>query len=349
MHIKKSEILVQCFRFLCVLAAVFMSAFWFHTYRLNHDLCLVDYKPFYEREDDLVPTQSFCLKNPFLQDRLIQEYGVSESSYLSFLEGNYFSQQMLDIVYENVTLDISNYITEYYVLWTNETEVTYKHPHKLNPTVTSISFNGFWRNSFYRCYALQVPKHKDISFFSILLMNQVFRNNTRPIHNDFFTLIHYPNHLVTSILTKRNKWKKLTSQSTYDMRFEIGSIEILRRRNKNGNPCNENWANYDDWMIGRHEKAVGCKAPYHNHLKSSLPMCATQEKMHRARFVLSPDVMNKYIPPCKSMQTVHYKYRETDLSGTKWAGNGKFWFSLVLETEGFKEIQQSRYYLYIFF
>ena len=349
MHIKKRDIFVQCFRIFCVLAAVFMSAFWFHTYSLNHDLCLVDYKPFYETEEDLVPTQSFCLKNPFLQDRLLQEYGLNESSYLSFLEGNYFSQQMLDIEYEKVTLDISDYITDYYILWTNETEVVYRHPHKLNPIVTSISFNGFWRNGFYRCFDLQVPKHRDISFFSVLVSNQVFRNNTRPILDDFFTLIHYPNQLVTSILTKRTKWKQITSQSTYDMRFEINNIEILRRRNKNENPCNENWASYDDWIISRHERAVGCRTPYHHRLKNSLSICATQEKIRRARFVLSVDAMNKYIPPCKSMKTVHYRYRETDLAGTKWAGNGKFWFSIVLETQGLKEIQQSRYYLYFVF
>ena len=106
----------QSFRFifvlLCALAAISICVYWVYKYRLDEDLSVITYREFYEREDDVHPTVSLCLRAPFLSERLA-EYGVNKSSYSDFLKGKYFSNQMLGINYENVTIDISDYIKGY--------------------------------------------------------------------------------------------------------------------------------------------------------------------------------------------------------------------------------------------
>ena len=80
----------QSFRFifvlLCAFAAISICVYWIYKYRLDEDLSVITYREFYEREDDVYPTVSICLVNPFLKRRLA-ENGVNESLYFKFLKG----------------------------------------------------------------------------------------------------------------------------------------------------------------------------------------------------------------------------------------------------------------------
>ena len=90
----------QSFRFtfalVCALAAVSICVYWIYKYRLDEDLSVITYRKFYEREHDVYPTVSLCFNNPFLRQHLTDS-GVNESSYLGFLTGEYFSEEMLKI------------------------------------------------------------------------------------------------------------------------------------------------------------------------------------------------------------------------------------------------------------
>ena len=197
-------------------------------YRLDNDVCLVDFRQFHQSKEDRFPTISLCLKNPFPHSRL-NYYGVNQSLYLDFLRGNYFSQKMLDIDYNNVTLDISNLIVKFYVLWENNSYATYERTPAQR--LAKISFNGFWYNNLYRCFSLEGPEIKGLIYFSVLLPNYIFPNNTRPYedHNyGLFTLVHYPKQLLRSIPTRKYKWQIRATQSHYEMAFKINSVEILK-------------------------------------------------------------------------------------------------------------------------
>ena len=116
----------QSFRFVfvlfCAIAAVSICIYWIHKYKLDEDLSVITYREFYEREDDVHPTVSLCLRNPFLSERLA-EYGINKSSYSDFIKGEYFSTQMLGIDYENVTIDISDYIKGYLNIFRNGSKI----------------------------------------------------------------------------------------------------------------------------------------------------------------------------------------------------------------------------------
>ena len=118
MEISVRKFLILAFRVLCVLTTLVMCAYWGHKFTLNKDYSVITYKTFDGEVGDIHPTISLCLKNPFLEDRLAG-CGVNVSSYLSFLKGDHFEESMLNIDYNNVTIDISDYIKGYRIFFSN--------------------------------------------------------------------------------------------------------------------------------------------------------------------------------------------------------------------------------------
>ena len=86
MEYSKQKIFMNCFALLCISITVSLGSYWSYQFALNEDLSVVSYKVFRGTKDDIFPTTSLCLRNPFLKEKLA-EYGVNETSYLAFLEG----------------------------------------------------------------------------------------------------------------------------------------------------------------------------------------------------------------------------------------------------------------------
>ena len=124
-------------------AAIAICVYWIYKYRLDEDLSVITYREFYEREDDVHPTVSLCLRNPFLSEPLA-EYGVNKSSYSDFLRGKYFSTQMLGINYENVTIDISDYIKGYLNIFRNGSKIVYGSDLEIEKIKKQQILHGFW-------------------------------------------------------------------------------------------------------------------------------------------------------------------------------------------------------------
>ena len=176
MKVTKKETLRYMFAFLCVSATLSMCVYWAYKFSLDKDLSVITYRKFYETKDDVYPTVSFCLKDPFLKERLA-EYGVDQSLYLKFLRGDYFSEDMLKIDYSNVTFDISDHVKGYEMYFRNGSK---KLDLKLSITekrrLTHNSYNGFnnFGRRFLKCFALEIPKIYGLLIFRILLSNNIF-------------------------------------------------------------------------------------------------------------------------------------------------------------------------------
>ena len=98
-------------------------------------------------------------------------------------------------------------------------------------------------------------------YHSILLNNDIFPNQTRPMLDGFFVSYHYPRQFVrrTSIKMMWPNVKTLvapledcskngtnTCGLSYTMSFEIDNVSILKRRNKKKHPCIRNWRTDDN-------------------------------------------------------------------------------------------------------
>ena len=197
---------------MCIRDRLLMCGFWVKLFCLNEDLCLVDYRAFYEKKEDVFPTISMCLGNPFLETPL-SKFGVNKSSYFDFLNGSLISEQLLAVDYDHVTLDISKYIKEYLFVWRNESYI-YDNVGTNMPAnrLVSKSFDGFYSfDIFYKCFALSIPEDQEIRKIGILFSNDVFMGGKRPIWHNLITMVHRPKQLLLSYSTHRSKWPKRTN------------------------------------------------------------------------------------------------------------------------------------------
>lgn len=327
------------FRILCLITTIALIVFCLYVYCLNEDVCLVDFKNYYDTPDDIHPTISMCFKN-FLDSERLMEHGVNDSSYLEYLKGEKISSKLSNIDFENVTLHLKDYVHEYCTHWHNgKFECNGHNLHKTK--VVSNSFNGLWRKDFYKCFNLEMPLDGEIELFEVLFDNKVFPQGIRK-NKDFVVVFHFPNQLFYSIQTITYHWPARKNKKTYFMTFQVNAMKVLKRRNKKNSPCMANWKTYDDDILKEHTSYVGCRTPYQMN-RYNLPVCSTTASIKEADVSLSLQTKKKLLPPCKAMEKIHYSYEEVEWEGSNWEGEGKFAVSLYFLDPRYEEITQSRY------
>ena len=324
------------FHFICMTSATALISYWVYIFSLNEDLCVVDYKKWYQEENDAYPMLSLCFETPFSKEKLERSgSGINETSYLRYLEGEHFRPEMFAIDYKSIINDID--MTEYWVLWRNGSSSSF-YPAKNHTKILVSTYAGFWSwdNLFYNCYGLQIPNAKEVQVLSILLKKDVIQSDKA-----FTTFLHYSNQLLRSRESFKNSWPKRKSNTTYVMRFKVTSAEVVRRRNKGTRPCMEDWQNYDSNVLLRHTKKVGCSNPYQNPIKGVFP-CSTSHDIQKAKFDLSMDEPETF-PPCKEMKNIFYTYEEQELrEGAEFERKGSIWLGIYFFGQGFTEIVQTR-------
>ena len=323
-------------RVCCLVVTLVMTGVWISKYCLDEDLCLVDYKEYFTDRHDVYPVVSMCFKNAFQDETWLKlTYNMSVIGLLSFFKGNGFNPQTLNIPYENITIDLNDYISTHWIERRNGSSKTYPVLNVKDASITP-SYSGFWKENFYKCFVIEVV-NKDVQTYSILINNKIFHQRIRPTYYDFFTLIHYPNQLLRSLPTMKYSWKSRKTQDDYEMRFAVHGTETLKRRHKGPEGCNQNWKFYDDDVMDQHLKSLGCRAPYQS-LITNYAQCSSNEKIQQAKFSLASSNINKFPPPCRSIVKIFYAYDEIELAGTVWNGTGNFWVTMFLMNTQFKVI-----------
>ena len=344
MEINSQQILMMIFRIFCFLTTMGLCAFWVYRFSLNEDYSIITYRKFIEKESDTYPTISFCLRDPFLKNRLA-EYGTNVSSYLKFLKGDYLTEDMLSIDYKNVTIDIADYVKGYRLYFRNGsiTKLDSGLNREEKESLTYISYSGFsgYSNHFSKCFALNIPSIHDLYIFRILLSNSVFPNGIRPSYKGLRIYFHIPQQFLLSESWKMWVWPNRASKESYKMRFLIKSITIMRKRNKDEQKCNQHENDYDDWVIRVHKNRTKCNNPYQK-LNDMLPMCTTQEMIRKSYFndlIAERENLEK---PCRTMQALEVKHLESNTNTPDGENIGEFWLSATFSIPTFKEIEQRR-------
>ena len=330
---------ILAFRFLCWMTTSFLLGYWIYLYSLDEDICLVDYKKYYELPEYTFPVLSLCIKNPFSMLNLTkQATDVDNETYAKFLKGEFFSHELMKLDYHEIVHNFSNYVTEYWIKWRNGRSETFSN----NDTTQFFipSYSGFFSNVFYSCNSLQIPHQENISAFFVLLENSVYPSGQRYGNYDTLVFIHAANQLLISGESMMTDFPERKKNYTYSMNFLIRGVEKIRRRNKKIHPCNENWMNHDFDILKDHAKFAGCTPPYHRSI-DSIPSCSTQDQIQRSLFTLRLDNYGKY-PPCQGIERVDYHYQEPSMKNTVWSGFGKFWIGLYLNNQKFKEVEQTQ-------
>ena len=324
------------FRIICWLATVLLVCYWIYLYSLDNDICIVDFKKYYDTPDHTFPTLSMCLKNPFLYSRLIIENTtIKPQLYSEFLEGKKYSKGLLNIKYSAVTLDASQFVNRYWIEYRNGSTVTVTV--NRNTKMLIPSYAGFWEDKFLNCYTLNVPDDKDISAFSIEMLSGIYSGNARA-NGDLISLMHLRSHLMISGVSLKQDFSTRESNDSYASRFIVKGTEMITRRNKKQSPCYEGWRDYDSMIIKEHAEMVGCTPPYINTI-FNISKCSTKEEMAGSTLRLRFDDYGKD-PPCHGMEKIYFTFEEQDMGGTLWNRPGYFWMGIYIRDPKLKDIVQ---------
>ena len=333
------------YRIICILISIILTFYWSCKYAKNEDTSLVSYTLYAKSETkDRYPVLSFCFKKPFIKDKL-EEYGINEETdYLDFLEGKSFSADFVNLPYDNMTLQLKNYLIGYYVYYVNGTESNLSASEGKDLFQIHTSYSGFIHQRFFKCFSFNLKMTQRIRTISLRIKKGIFQNISRAEYYSFITLIHYPNQFLRSSGSIRRVWNDRKNYTAdYSMWFTVHGMEVINRRNTKVNSCIENWKNYDSALLEDHTISVGCRAPYQLLLNSSIPLCRTREQMKLVK--LGPD-QNEEIGfqyPCRSVEKIEYSYVDHELDAGIWSGQGNFWIELSFTYQRFREITQSRY------
>ena len=275
----KREYFFACFQFLCWSAVLIMVSYWIYIFNLNEELCLVDYKRYLDNKDDEPPVLSICLKNPISADKLkLSAPQVDVDTFLSFLNEGHFNSSLLDIDYQKIILNMSEYTSQTNLLWINGGESVYS---KIDIFKTKNPFIYYGR--FYQCYELQLTSIRGLKGVWLKLNSSVFGDRTIPQNYDIITVLHYPNHLLSS-LGKLDYITKRESNDRYIMRYRLDGVEVLKRRNKRSHPC-QNYVDFDASIIENHIKKVGCRASY-QHSVDGVRVCSSKNAVSYTHLTL---------------------------------------------------------------
>jgi hypothetical protein len=77
-----------------------------------------------------------------------------------------------DFNYNDVALNLTNFVKEYYIRWRNGTR-QYFDVSEIPWKAVDNGFNGFWVGKFFRCFTLK-PPNSDVAVMSLLIENHVF-------------------------------------------------------------------------------------------------------------------------------------------------------------------------------
>ena len=305
------NILNWIFKVACTLATVSMVSFWIIKFQKNEDLSVIEYKQISNFKGMINPEFTVCLKRPFLANKL-GEIGMSSDTYSEYLEGKLnFDYRYKYIDFNNVTFELFDHLKDYQIQWLGEN-------HSLNCTsvqkcsfvTLKTNFEGSISKEFHKCFGVEIRNLKEKKLKAITInFKQTLFGDLSQIQKatDFsetaLVTFHYPNQFL-KLENAKYIWKNSNEKSSANI-FMISAIELLKRRNKNEEPCISDWKTYDDLLLNKHLEGVTCRTPYQN---TSKPICATKGEMLNSIYEFFKVRKANYPEPCQEISKIDYQH-----------------------------------------
>ena len=303
---------------LCTIAALGMFIYCVYQYEQNRDVSMVDFTEMNVDKNDIYPAVSICISTRLLARTLNNGRNkIDLANYWSFLSGDYWEDEYLDVSYDNITESIESFLLgasvwNFYTLeegWVRylypiENFVNYE-PYNILKAFQPKFYTSF-RDVHETCLSFDIPNHlkHKISLFELFFNNSIFRGEGRPRETEFGIKIHYPNQFLTATCEKYS-WKKHKLREDYTMKFSLQNLIVLNRRNKRRSPCIEDWMHHDQIVRRNIMKEVGCQPPHWDRI-TDLPKCSSRDQM---KYFYEMNISAQY-QPCKQIKKVIYAYEE---------------------------------------
>ena len=327
MKLNLSRIFKYLFHVLCVIGTIGFCTDCILKYLSNEDAPQTEYQKFHQDdEDNIYPSISFCIINPFLETKL-RGYGddIDISSYSYFLQGLRWDDRMRNISYDDVTVSLAKSLMRIKIEHHDYTMRIYDHTReRKKPPAWVPKFHVSFRSAIRKCYTFDIPymENKLIWYITIDIANTIFPKGVRPLldiqnifngtdpsqGDGFLVYFHYPGQRFTSYYTAKYEWARGTNITIpYYMEFYVENVGVMKHRNKPTQKCVKDWKNYDQRIMERiMTRDAGCRPP-HWDTSLNLSLCNTKEQM---KFFRDQPFKLNVSPPCNTIQRLSYTYYE---------------------------------------
>ena len=299
------------FKFLCILATAFMVGFWLVKFKQDHDVTLIEYKAIEDFDELIHPVTTLCFYKSFYMNK-----SLNALEYIDYLEGKRKDvNRYHDIDYDKVSVNLHEHFRNITIRWKpskTPSDSPCKDVNDCQYYNLKNNYNGFSNEGhFIKCFGIEVNKTyaKDVSSMSVFF-NKNLKNaiGTSWMVQAFF---NYPNQFTRPRGGPITIWQKKENNGSHYNHWEfiqITSIELLKRRNKRDKKCTTQWSRFDDLLLERHVKSVGCRAPYISDF-AEFPMCNTQVGMKKSSYWgLSLQKAYNLEDPCQEMPNIDFKH-----------------------------------------
>ena len=299
---------------ICLFATLVLVTFAMYRFSNDEDTTLVQVTKFHSSKDAIYPSFSFCILPPFLEKQfeIYRDDAINMTSYAQFLDGTIWDERFLKVDYDNVTVSlIDNLIGAVY-----KTSHLNRNNKFIRKNMVPYHYVSF-RSSKRKCFTIDAPFYEKqlIMGFTVNINKGIFpdrKRHSRYDTNRMFTYLHYPRqrftayHTIYTDFSSRNNTRK-----NYTMEFRTKNIEVITRRNKIRDPCEEDWRNYDEYVTEDRMKKAGCRPPHWKTI-SDLPICSTPNQMKTLSRQPDTVEIQSSIQPCKVISQIDYTYVERD-------------------------------------
>ena len=313
----------------------------------NDDLTRVEYHVYNHNKNDIHPSISLCFARDIFLESRFDDLGkdINSSVYQEFLKGNIkWNSTMSEIHFDDVTLDIADYLMYRWILYSDGLNMTGDLP-KL--------YIGYQDYST-KCFSVdfEYKKERTISYTGMYLKKNIFPKDTWK-HPNFGVYLHYPRQLLKEptykLLREVNSGSHESGQYHY---FKIQQMEVIRKRNKGIMPCQKGWNNIDDQITRKIVENVGCSPPYWN--TSSNGQCTEHQlqelssieqqtlPLNNLFYLYNETLFQKIVPPCQEIKSISYEYDQIPIYAYMYENDGDDLIHLIFhfEESTFKVIQQ---------
>ena len=328
----KNQKIVFAFHFLCLILTGGLLIYCSWKYSLNKTTSLVDFQTYHNTDKDIYPSFSLCFEGMNIYDKgkMNQTYGVANvESYIEFLQGRSWDDQMLNIDYDEVTIDLRHHVKSISIrinsladeplyTWNNnnsETSQSFDTKTESSQFEDSFPFVVSFQQAFTKCFTLDFSPERIPGIDKKLIKAlKIELKNLSSLNVKMSYDTHYPSQMMRAapLEVEWGKTNGILSGKLKAKTFWIDNVKVLRKRNTLKKPCNEAWTKDFQHIQAKLMENTNCKPPHWKDVAS--PICKDKESMKKTHIppnaFRNPSFLERFLSPCDLLQTLTFTVQE---------------------------------------
>ena len=323
------KLIVSFFKFLCILSTSLLLSMCAWRYVQNDSTSLIDFRKYLEREEDVYPSFSLC----FQEDAIYKRGKINDScieKYRSFLEGKIWDEEMYMIDYDEITIDMEDYVKSVSALqqyggsshysWSHTDHHEGKLMLKSSESKPKFPFYTSFRHDSMKCFSLDISEKNmpGVSKDTIQLLVLEWKNLNLLSSSKQSYFLHYPGQLFrsTPLVAEYIPNQGFFNGTLSAKNFWIDSVEVVKRRNTLRSECLEESEKDQEHIISKLFEKTQCKPP--NWKDAKYPVCKDRISLAKAyvhpMFFDDAKALNETILPCNQVKTIIFQTQDIPMA-----------------------------------